>query len=40
MSIDIARKILDQVKDGSLEYSTYIIRQALKATGDLAEIYE
>ena len=40
MDITIARKILQQVKDGSHEYSTYVISQALKATGDLAEIYE
>ena len=40
MSIEIARKILNQLKDGSHEYSTYVISEALKATGDLAEIYE
>ena len=40
MSIEIARKILDQVKDGSNEYSTFVITEALKATGDYAEIYE
>ena len=40
MDIAIARKILDQVKDGSHEYSAYVISQALKTTGDLAEIYE
>jgi hypothetical protein len=40
MSIEIARKILDQVKDGSNEYSTFVITEALKATGDYTEIYE
>ena len=40
MPIETARKILNQLRDGSEQYSEYIIRQALKATGDLAEIYE
>ena len=40
MSIEIARKILDQVKDGSNEYSTFVITEALKATGDFTEIYD
>tara|TARA_R110000822_G_scaffold296213_1_gene418594 strand:- start:251 stop:373 length:123 start_codon:yes stop_codon:yes gene_type:complete len=40
MDIAIARKILNQLRDGSNEYSEYVISEALKATGDLAEIYE
>ena len=40
MSIEIACKILDQVKDGSNEYSTFVITESLKATGDYTEIYE
>ena len=40
MPIETARKILNQLRDGSEQYSEYVISEALKATGDLAEIYE
>lgn len=40
MPKETARKILNQLRDGSEQYSEYVISEALKATGDLAEIYE
>jgi hypothetical protein len=40
MPIETARKILNQLRDGSEQYSEYVISEALKATGDLAEIYK
>ena len=36
MTYEMAKKILDRLKDGA-DYSEQIIRQALKATGDLEE---
>ena len=36
MSYEMAKKILDRVRDGAA-YPTHIIIQALQATGDLEE---
>ena len=34
MTYELAKKILDRVKDGAI-YPTHVITEALKATGDL-----
>ena len=35
MSYEMAKKILDRVRDGASYYPTHVIIQALQATGDL-----
>lgn len=37
MTRDRAKRILDQLKDGDADYSARVIRDALRASGDLVD---